>query len=303
MKGNTRRDIKILSAFWSSLEMIEKYTFEGEKKGVKLLVFAAIHGNETAGTNAIRRLLKEFEAGKIKLCSGCLTLVPVCNAQAYAKDVRQIDENLNRVIKIFEEPKTYEQRLANELCPLIQKHDVLLDLHSTHCEGDVPFAFCDYPDKNNQKLIAGLDVGYVLEGWPQIYAGNCEIEDFSTERAAHDFGKTATTLECGYHKSVEAIEIAYSAIINTLAGFEMIEKEKPAERPKTHILMQGYVVKKKEGRLCKNYKHLDEIKAGEVIAQYDNGEVLTAPNDGFILLPNLRAEIGAEWYYFGIKKS
>lgn len=282
--------------------MIEKYTFAGDKRGIKLLVFAAVHGNETAGTNAIRRLLSEFAMGKIKLCSGCLTLVPVCNPQAYAKDVRQIDENLNRVIKMFDEPKTYEQKLANELCPLIKENDVLLDLHSTHCEGDMPFAFCDYPNEKNQKLIEGLDVGYVLEGWPDIYAKNDEIQDFSTERAAHDFGKTATTLECGYHKTKEAIDIAYSAIINTLAEFKMIEKEKPVERMKTHILMQGYVIKKKEGKLCKNYKHLDKITAGEVIARYDDGDVLTAPNDGFILLPNLKAEIGAEWYYFGVEK-
>lgn len=282
--------------------MIEKFEFVADMPGVKLLVFAAIHGNETAGTKAIERLLKEFEKGKIELCAGCLTLVPVCNPRAYAKNVRQVEENLNRVIKISDKPKSYEQELANELCPLIKAHDVLLDLHSTHCEGDVPFAFCDYPDEKNQRLIAGLDVDYVLEGWPDIYADNGEIEDYSTERAAHDFGKTATTLECGYHKSADAVEIAYRAIVNTLAGFGMIAKEKLAQRKKTHILMQGYVVKKKEGKLCKNYKHLDKITAGEAIARYDDGEVLCAPSDGFILLPNLQAEIGAEWYYFGSKK-
>ena len=32
--------------------MIEKYEFKGEEAGVSLLVLAAIHGNETAGTNA-----------------------------------------------------------------------------------------------------------------------------------------------------------------------------------------------------------------------------------------------------------
>ena len=53
----------------------------------------------------------------------------------------------------------------------------------------------------------------------------------------------------------------------------------------------------------KNYKHLDVLKKDEDIARYDDGEVLKAPDDGYILLPNLEAEIGAEWYYFGnVKK-
>lgn len=282
--------------------MLDKFEFYGEKEGISLLILAAVHGNETAGTNAIYKVVEELRQGKLRLNSGKLVMVPVCNQEAYAKDVRQIDENLNRVMKIHENPQTYEQKLANIICPLIKECDVLLDLHSTHCEGDVPFAFCDYPDEYNQKLISGLNVGYVLEGWPEIYAGNGEIEDFSTERAAHDFGKTATTLECGYHKSKEAVDVAYNAIVNTLSGFGLTEEKKTQMRPKTHILMQSYIVKKREGQLCKAYKHLDFVYKGEEIARYDDGEVLRAPSNGFILLPNLRAEIGAEWYYLGIKK-
>lgn len=282
--------------------MIEKYEFESGKDGKKLLVLAAIHGNETAGTNALKRVLQEIKEGKLVLKSGKLTVVPVCNPEAYRRDVRQIDENLNRVMTLHKVPTTYEQKLANEICPLIKDCDVMLDLHSTHCEGDVPFAFCDYPDDNNLKLIAGLEVDYVLEGWPDIYDGQGEIEDFSTERCAHTYAKSGTTVECGYHKSAAAVELAYSAIINTLAQFEMIDAHKPVVRHKTHILLKNYVVKKREGQLCKNYKHLDAVAKGEELARYDDGEVLKAPADGFILLPNLQAEIGAEWYYFGIAK-
>lgn len=282
-------------------EHIKKYEFLGDEKGISLLILAAVHGNETAGTNAIKRLLPKLESGEIKLKCGKVTFVPVCNEEAFSKDVRQIDENLNRVMKMHLNPQTNEQRIANELCPLIKAHDVMLDLHSTHCEGDVPFAFCDYPNAYNQKLIAGLPVDYVLEGWPEIYAGQGDIEDFSTERCAHDYGKSGTTLECGYHKSAKAVDIAYQAIINTLAAFGMIEAKAAVEREKVHILMQSYVVKRREGKLCRAYKHLDAVKQGEEVARYDDGEILKAPGDGYILLPNLEAEIGAEWYYLGKK--
>lgn len=282
--------------------MIEKYEFLSGVNGMNLLVLAAVHGNETAGTNALKRVIEEIKKGDISLKSGKLVVVPVCNPEAYRQDVRQIEENLNRVMVEHLEPKTYEQKLANEICPLIKNCDVLLDLHSTHCEGDVPFAFCDYPSEASLKLIEGLKVDYVLEGWPEIYAGQGEITDFSTERCAHDYGNAGTTVECGYHKSAAAVELAYSAIISTLSQFGMIERGEVRTTFKKHILLKNYVVKRREGQLCKNYKHLDKVSKGEAIASYEDGEVLSAPDDGYILLPNLKAEIGAEWYYFGVAK-
>ena len=282
--------------------MVKKVEIDSSCKGVHLLVLAAVHGNETAGTNAIRRFLSEIQEGKYKLLRGKLTLVPICNERAFQKGGRQIDENLNRVMKIHDNPQTYEQMLANEIVPLIKACDVMLDLHSTHCKGDVPFAFCDYPDERNLHLISGLPVDFVLEGWPSIYAGQNEIQDFSTEWAAHQFGHGGTTLECGFHGAKEATDIAYQAIVNTLIGFEMIEGKKAEIRAKEHILMDSFVIKEQEGMLLKDYKHLDKVQKGEAVARYDDGKMLYAPRDGYILLPNHSAEIGAEWYYFGQSK-
>ena len=138
------------------MALIRKYVF-GETDGDgSLLILAAIHGNETAGTAACLRLMEELSCEHIKIKKGRLTIVPVCNPEAYRRDVRSVEENLNRVMTMHENPATYEQRLANEICPLIKDNRVILDLHSTHCEGDVPFAFCDYPDNYNKKWIVML---------------------------------------------------------------------------------------------------------------------------------------------------
>lgn len=282
--------------------MITKYEFRGEKDGISLLILAAVHGNETAGTQACFRIIDEFNRGALRLTGGHLTLVPVCNPEAYRKDVRSIDENLNRVIKMHDIPQSYEQRLANEICPLIRSHRFTLDLHSTHCVGDVPFAFCDYPDDYNRKVIEALPVDYVLEGWPEIYGRQAQIQDFSTEQCAHVYGNTATTLECGYHKEPKAAELAYRAIIGALTAFDMVDLSKPAAHEKTHIQMESFVLKTGEGKLCRNYKHLDPLVKGEKIAVYDSGEFLYAPEDGFILLPNLQAPVNTEWYYLGTAK-
>ena len=86
--------------------MITKYEFRGEKDGISLLILAAVHGNETAGTQACFRIIDEFNRGALRLTGGHLTLVPVCNPEAYRKDVRSIDENLNRVIKMHDIPQS-----------------------------------------------------------------------------------------------------------------------------------------------------------------------------------------------------
>ena len=282
--------------------MFEKFEFEGEESGVNLLVLGAVHGNEVAGKIALERLIKEINEKRIVIKKGKLTVVPVCNVEANRRDVRQVDENLNRVMKKWENPTTYEKKIANKLCELIEDCDIMLDLHSTHCKGDEPFVFCDYPKEMNLKLIDVIDVKYVLEGWPQIYDGQSEIEDFSTEKACFCYGKSGTTLECGYHKEEKAGEVAYNAVINALRVFGIVGEEKTKSIEKTHILMKSFVIKNREGKLLKNYKHLDRVYKGEEVARYDDGEVLKIEEDGYILLPNLVAEVGAEWYYFGVDK-
>ncbi|MBR5130158.1 MAG: succinylglutamate desuccinylase/aspartoacylase family protein [Alphaproteobacteria bacterium] len=282
--------------------MIKKITFDTGIQGKHLLVLGAIHGNEIVGPNAIFKVIDDIQTYKINLKQGKVTFVPICNFNAYKRDVRQIDENLNRMIKYCEKPITYEQKLANEICQLIKQSDVLLDLHSTHCEGDVPFVFCDYPTTDNLKMVNSLSVDYVLLGWPQIYSGCTDIADYSTEKCAHDYQKIGVTLECGYHKEPKAMNIAYEAIVNVLLHFGIIDGVLASLPPKTTIRLTEYIVKKKSGYLCQNYKHLDVVQKGQKLAKYDDGEILYAPKDGYILLPNADADIGAEWYYLGVRE-
>ena len=282
--------------------MIEKITFDSGVQGKNILILGAVHGNEVAGPNAIFKVIDDIQSYHLNLVSGRLTFVPICNLNAYRNDVRQIDENLNRVICYHENPTTYEQCLANEIAMLVEQHDILLDLHSTHCKGDVPFVFCDYPTPENLSLIEAINVDYVLLGWPQIYDGQTDISDYSTERWAHECQKTGVTLECGYHKEPKATDVAYNAIINMMIKYHIVDGRVNDLPSKTAIRLTEYVVKKKRGRLCQEYKHLDAVSKGQKIAEYDDGEILTAPQDGYILLPNMSADIGSEWYYLGIKE-
>ena len=279
--------------------MFKAYSFESNLKGPHILILGAVHGNEIAGTIAGQKLIDLFETEKLTLKKGKLTIIPVVNELAQKMDTRFVDENLNRVIKFHQNPSSHEQKIANQLISYIDTADILLDLHSTHCEEDDAFAFIDYPTHENLDFLNFVPVQTALAGWPEIYKQNTDIDNFSTEEYAHQKGVSALTVECGYHKAEKAIQLAEKTILNTLNHFGVIEGNTPSPCNKKIITLSSFIIKEKEGSLQKNFKHLDKITKNEIIAIYNTGEKLTSPFDGVIIMPNHGAGLGAEWYYLG----
>lgn len=282
--------------------MLKKYTFKSENHGYNILFLGAIHGNEPAGTNAIFKVLEKFASKALIPLKGSVSFIPVCNPKAFDNNVRQIDENLNRIIKEYDAPQTYEQHIANELVEHIKEADVIIDLHSTHCPNDQPFIFSDYPDNLAEQIASSLNIKYIIEGWPQIYANNQFIQDFSTGFCAHQYQKTCLTIECGYHFSEQTLQTAYYTILSTLLCLKIVSGYPSAPIQQQRIIMDNFIIKNSSGKLTRNYQHLDSIKQGEIIATYDDGKSIISPQDGFILLPNYQAGINSEWFYFGHKK-
>jgi hypothetical protein len=58
-----------------------------------------------------------------------------------------------------------------------------------------------------------------------------------------------------------------------------------------------------EDRFVKEWTSFDPFKAGEVIGLRHDGTPVTAPADGRIVFPNVRAEPGHEWFYFARSSS
>ncbi|MFN7204060.1 MAG: succinylglutamate desuccinylase/aspartoacylase family protein, partial [Burkholderiales bacterium] len=107
----------------------------GLAPGPQVLVLGAVHGNEICGTRAIERVLREIDDGSLKIERGSVTFVPVTNPLAYALKQRMGERNLNRNMRVMDTPQDFEDRIAAVLCPLLDKHDALLDLHSFHTPG------------------------------------------------------------------------------------------------------------------------------------------------------------------------
>lgn len=303
--------------------------FKSPLPGPHILITAAVHGNETAGTFAMTRLIKQIEEGEIKLQGGALTLIPVTNPKAYRLQRRAGDRNLNRRLTPVDQPIQFEDHVANWLCPILAEHDGLLDLH-TFQSGDQPFAL--FGPQNNtgplepfsqasveESIVQRLGCNRFVYGWLDTYAKGMKRRAKEVESGRFDAknvdidamygvgttefmrskGGWAITLECGQHEDIKGREVAYQAIINTLILTGLIAGPTPAaaKDPQVLGLYDVYDRFHAEDTFAKTWKSFDAITKGELIGTRADGTQITAEQDCLIVFPNMKSQPGQEWFY------
>ncbi|MHB1215456.1 MAG: M14 family metallopeptidase [Thiobacillus sp.] len=301
----------------------QSISFTGHAPGARLIVLGAVHGNETCGTQAIRRVIAEIESGQLGVAAGSVTFVPVANPLAYARKQRMGDRNLNRNLVPTDTPVEYEDRIANWLCPLLAQHDVLLDLHSFHTAGQ-PFVMLGPQDNRGTlepfaraaeetALALRLGVQRFVDGWLDTYAAGVarRLAAGASSREANVHygvgtteymraqGGIALTLECGQHDAPTAPAVAYRAIHNTLRHLQLADLPVPMPAQQTEALRLYQVIDRDhaEDVFARDWSSFDRVQAGDVIGTRHDGTPVRAESDGYIVFPNPRALPGQEWFY------
>jgi predicted deacylase len=298
--------------------------YTGLGQGPRLIITGAVHGNETCGTVAIRRVMDELDSGALLIRKGSVTFVPVTNPMAYALGRRAGDRNLNRNLFPNEAPQDFEDHVANWLCPLLASHDVLLDLHSFNAESE-PFCMVGPQDNDGplqpfrhaaaeRALAKRLGVRRFVDGWLATYGAGVQrrTRDASqlqtvlrygvgTTEFMRSTGGYALTLECGQHKDPAAPEVAYRAIMNTLAHLQLIDATAPAPVPAGQIEALSMVVvhdKLDAGdQFARTWRSFDPVSKGMQIGTRADGSAVLSELDGRILFPDVNAGPNQEWYY------
>jgi predicted deacylase len=301
-------------------DVLRVHTFAAAQAGPRLIVMGGVHGDETCGTTAIMRIVRELDEGAFELVCGQLSLVPVANPLARRLGRREGERNLNRSFKPTTQPQDLEARLTNALCPLLASHDVLLDLHSFQSAGD---AFAMIGPRNNDgplepfqcafeegQLALHLGTSRVVEGWLDIYAdglaqrGHAVTDDalafgWGTNEFMRSQGGYAVTLECGQHQDPAAPQVAYRAIRAALLHLGMSAGAAVAPAQPKLLRLVAVTDRASAGdRFVREWATFDAVRQGEAIAVRADGQSLLAPQDGYIVFPNPCAEPGAEWFYF-----
>ena len=303
-------------------------TYSGLGAGPRLIVTGAVHGNEVCGTLAIKRVMFEIDSGSLEIAAGTVTFVPITNPLAFQRGERAGDRNLNRNLFPNDNPKDFEDKVANWLCPLLAKHEVLLDLHSTRAKtrpfalvgplnntGEVePFKHADA----ERALARRLGVDRFVMGWLSTYAKGVarragEVAKsgaapnpnsdprygVGTTEYMRSQGGYAITLECGQHEDPTSPEVAYRAIRNTLDFLGITHGPAPAEVTQYEALKLHEVIDRvhADDRFSREWSSFDPLKKGDLIGTRQDGTQVTAPSDGWIVFPDKGALPGNEWFY------
>ncbi len=301
----------------------QSISFTGLAPGPRLVVLGAVHGNEICGTQAIRRVIGEIESGLVAMVAGSVTFVPITNPLAYARHQRMGDRNLNRNLAPTDDPVEFEDRIANWLCPLLARHDALLDLHSFHTAGQ-PFVMLGPEDNTGSlepfarsaeeaALALRLGVQRFVDGWLDTYATGVArrlAAGVSAREADVNYGVGTTefmraqggialTLECGQHDDPAAPNVAYRAILNTLSHLQLIATPAPPTVANTEALRLYEVIDRAhaDDQFARAWSSFDRVRAGELIGTRHNGTPVGADSDGYIVFPNPNAQPGQEWFY------
>lgn len=307
------------------------HQFAGLQTGPRLIVTAAVHGNEVCGVAAIQAVMAQLDAGTLELLRGTLTFVPIVNPLAHRLQRREGERNLNRNLRPPVVPQDFEDRIARQLCPLLAAHEVLLDLHSFQGQGQ---AFAMLGPRDNQgelepfahaaqeaALAACLGVNRIVEGWLSTYElglqrrqalaadgtrASALVQDphygVGTTEYMRSQGGYGLTLECGQHLDPKAPEVARLAILRTLVHLGMVapealEPHKPSTAPE---LLQLYEVTDREhadDQFEREWASFDAVELGQRIGTRFDGRPVLAPSSGRIVFPNSKALPGQEWFY------
>lgn len=243
--------------------------------------------------------------------------------------MRQGDRNLNRNLRVHAQPADFEDQIANVLCPLLDAHGVLLDLHSFHTPGQPfimvgpmnntgnlePFARA----REEERLVAHLGPRQLDEGWMDVYARGVQRRRQAKSTAATGLldtgygigtseymrsrGGYGVTLECGQHDDPEAVGVAYRAIRQTLALLGMAPLALKPPHADFQVLRLVDVIDREHenDRFAQPWKSFDTVAAGQTIGHRHDGQLISAPADGFVVFPNPNALPGNEWFYFAQK--
>ncbi len=302
--------------------MLRAHHFAGFAAGPKLIVLGAVHGNETAGTRGIERVLAELDGGRWRIERGSLTLLPAANPLAYAKGTRMGERNLNRRLLPTERPVAYEDHIANTLCPWLAAHDVLLDLHSFRGPGR-PFVMRGPADNRGRlepfaqaaaegRLAEHLGPARIVDGWMSAYAqgaarrrarglqGDADPSyGIGTTEYMRSQGGYAVTLECGQHEDPAGPEVAYRAIRQAVALLGLAELPLlPPAAPLQRLRLVSVVDREHSNdRFATPWTSFDKLHAGDLIATRHDGTPVRAERDGHIVFPDPTALPGHEWFY------
>lgn len=270
-------------------------TLDSGRPGPHALITALVHGNEVASAIGLERLVQELQqpgqgpvAGKVSACFANYRAYELYNpTKPFAGRFLQADMNRLWTDDLRIQPQSsWEMIRAQELRPLVEDCDFLLDLH-TMPRPAPPLALIG-PEARHRDLARAM-------GWPrylltdQGHTSGPRLTDYKHFRGSDGFA-SAILVECGGHQEPSSADHAEEACHRFLAALHMLDRPNAkAETPPIEIEVTHTIEAETEGfKFAREFDGLTEITpAGTLIARDGQREIRTPYRNCILLMPSL----------------
>jgi succinylglutamate desuccinylase len=275
-----------------------------------------MHGNETAGVQAIELMVKMLEVEPVTnpefTFSGCFLGISG-NLQALRKGVRFVKRDLNRqwqddhVSRVLQSSRKELEAEDLEIFDIVTAirrevkrykptHIIVLDLHTTTAYGGIFTIASD--DFRSIRIGVEMHVPVITGMLRGIYGTS--LHYFNEDKLGAN--TTCIVFESGQHEERLSVNRAIAAITNVMSIIGCINAEDVenrheqllieyarhlpmvAEHVLTHTIEDGDQFQMQPG-----YKNFQPIAKGDILA-YDRHGPIQAPVDGLILMPLYQAQ-------------
>lgn len=274
------------------------HTFDSGVEGPHVAIMALTHGNEVSGAIAVDELLSRGirpRRGKLTLAFG-----NVAAYHAFDPDdidaTRYLEEDMNRVWlpqRLQGPATTADLARAQQLRPLIDEIDWLLDIHSMH-EHSAPLMMTG-PLEKGLRLAAQL-------GTPEFVIADAGHQNGRRLRDFGGFGegdspKNALLIETGQHVLAVSRQIALDCVARFLLLAEVVDEAAVADllqvakpvRQRFLRVTDAIVADTLDFRFTQDFKGLETIaEAGTLIATDGEREIRTPYANCVLIQPSIR---------------
>ena len=254
----------------------------GKLDGPAVWLSAAVHGDEIAGVEIIRRVMSELEPART---AGTVIAVPIVNVHGFLNGDRYLPDrrDLNRSFP-GSASGSLAARVANLfMTEVVSRCDVGIDLHtgSDH-RINLPQIRADLDDSETRRLAEAFGAPLML---------HARVRDGSLRGAATELGKTVLLYEGGeaWRFDRDSIEAGVTGVRNVLSELGMVAE--PTDRcivPPRLSRKSRWVRARRSGIVGLNTGLGDTVAKGQQIAVIHDAvgrrlARVNAPSDGVII--------------------
>lgn len=292
--------------------------FGGDADGPVVVVSGAIHGNEPAGVRGAERVLRVLEERRPKFRGEVLFLAG--NLDAFARGVRFVDDDLNRIWipervahlraasdarsaeddQLFELLEIFERLLADAANGGSLRDVVFLDLHTSSAHG-CPFMTVGDTLRNRRlamrfplPLILGLEEQ--IDGSLLEYLNNRGVVTLGVEAGQHDAPESIDHVEAVLWCALVETGQLDPADVPDLERFrERLRRAAAGQPPVVEVRHRHAITDSDEFRMKPGFSNFEPVRRDQVVAHDRNGEI-RAVEGGRLLLPLYQGQ-GADGFF------